>query len=122
MHLRPVEVVSGMIYIKVLSAREFWEEHCVESTLLRYEAECASSVFLERCAARLSDRIAGLESRMRVAPLADRSELTDELRTFRSSLTILRQELARSQAPAQRRRELSALRPEQPRLRLVESE
>lgn len=122
MELRPIQLAERPVVIEPLVARMLRAEGERHLEALReYEAECASDTWRERCAVKIADRVAELESQLRAAVPEDRFALLDALRTFRQALATLERELGRS---SDRARRLSALREQAsalPRLRLVQS-
>jgi hypothetical protein len=122
MELRPIQLVQTAVYVKLLDARMYgasWDKPLQQ--VEKYEAACALEVWLERCAAKIADRVAETENRLRDAAPEDRFALLDALRTYRSALSTLETELGRSLRRVQR---LSVIREQasgQPRLRLVQS-
>lgn len=123
MELRQIKLVESPVYVRMLDARMWGASMANElEALEKYEVECASEIWLERCAAKIADRVASLENRLQGAAPEDRFELLDALRTFRQALRALEQELGHSQVKVERLAVLRAQARGLPRLRLVQSE
>lgn len=123
MKLRPVQLARTLVYVKRMPARMCaFDEDKQLVALEKYETECATDTWLDRCATKIADRIAALENQLQGARPGDRFELLDALRTFRQALQALELELGDSRARVERLAVLRAQARGQSRLRLVQSE
>lgn len=123
----PIQLAASVTCVRVMTARELLlqeKEIAKVSTasgaaLQAYVAECGVSVWLERSATKLADRVRDLEHQLRVASPQDHDRLEDALRTSRTNLALVWRGLGRSPGLARRLAAQSEQDAEQLHLRLV---
>ena len=124
MALIPIQLVETVTLVNVLTARELLDQEkrvgASSIALQEFAAECGISVWLERSAAKLAERVVALEAQLRAAPPEDLASLEDAVRMSRTNLVLIWRALERSPVVARRRAVQSAPNEEQVHLRLVQ--